>query len=368
MHLCVEASALSRNQRGLGRYARCLLDAMPQHRPDIRYTLCARHVADVPVLTAQLEAFPRILERATVIPLSAMPDVACDLAWYPCNFITATPQRGALVPTVHDLFPMLLLDGRWWKVVKRLRGRMRYAATMKRADHVITGAHRARAELMEVFGASEADISVVPHAADDFLPVADPVALTAGILATLDVNGPFLLAVGSQEPRKNLGVLYRAMQQLEADGCSIPLVLCGPRGFHGYKPGDTVPRWLRHAGFVSDRELSALYARATALVFPSRYEGFGLPVLEAITAGGVVISSNASTLPEVGGDAALWFPPDDPSALAAQVKRLLHDPQLAADLRARGTVQAAKFAWSASAAGTLAAFDRGIAHHAAARR
>ena len=150
------------------------------------------------------------------------------------------------------------------------------------------------------------------------------------------------------------------MQWLEARGRAIPLVLCGPRGIHGFKPGDAVPRWLRHAGFVSDAELAALYARATALVFPSRYEGFGLPVLEAMTAGGVVICSDASTLPEVGGDAVLYFPPDDAETLAAQVLRLLDDDQLHGTLVRAGAMQAAHYSWQRSARGTLEAIDRGI--------
>lgn len=367
MHIAVEASTISRNLRGMGRYARALLDAMPQHRPALRYTLFARNADDVGALTAQLAPFSRITERATIRPLAELTQTDCDVAWYPCNFITTTPRRGALVPTVHDLFPMLLLDGRWWKVIKRQRARTRYRHTVSAADHIITGATGARDELVRVFGLATDRISVVPHAADDFRIDQPPTDIASRILQPLGVTGPFLLAVGSQEPRKNLPVLYEAMRQLDASGCRIPLVLCGPRGVHGYRQGDALPRWLRHAGFVSDADLSALYAQATALVFPSRYEGFGLPVLEALTAGGVVISSNASTLPEVGGDAVLYFPPDDPAALAAQVQRLLDDPALAPQLRTRGAVQAARFSWSRAALRTLEGFDLGIAMRAATR-
>jgi alpha-1,3-rhamnosyl/mannosyltransferase len=212
--------------------------------------------------------------------------------------------------------------------------------------------------LIATFALAPGRVSVVPHAADDFRAadrtLADP------LLQRLHVDGPFLLAVGSQEPRKNLGVLYAAMRQLEVQGRAIPLVLCGPLGIHGFKPGDTLPSWLRLAGFVRDDELAALYARATALVFPSRYEGFGLPVLEAMTVGGVVICADASTLPEVGGDAALYFPPDDATHLTAQVLRLLDDASLHSHLARDGALQAAQYSWSRSALGTLTAIDRGI--------
>jgi glycosyltransferase involved in cell wall biosynthesis len=359
MHLAIEAVALTRNLRGMGRYTRRLLTEMPVHRPQLRYSIFARNAADIAPLTEQLSALPRVMERATVHVASEMSQIDCDAAWYPCNFVTYRPRTGALVPTVHDLYPMLQLDGRWWKFYKRARARSRYTRTLASADHVLTGATTSADELMTVFGIPRDRISVVPHAADDF-HVVDP-AIVDPILRRLDVSGPFLLVVGSQEPRKNLSVVYAAMRELARQGQTIPLVLCGPRGIHGVKAGDATPPWLRYAGYVTDSELAALYARATALVFPSRYEGFGLPVLEAMTVGGVVICSDASTMPEVGGDAVLYFPPDDPRALAAQITRLRGDHALRETLRRAGALKAATYSWARSAIGTLAAFDLGIA-------
>ena len=366
MHLAVEATTLTRNLRGMGRYARSLLAEMPVHRPELRYTIIARNAADVGALSEQLQTLPHVMERATVVPASALAQLDCDAAWYPCNFVKMRPRSGAIVPTVHDLFPMLQLDGRWWKVLKRFRARRRYDRTLHVADHVITGAVTSGNELMSVFGLAPQRLSVVPHAADDFR-AADP-SLVDALLARLDVRGPFLLAVGAQERRKNLDVLYAAMRMLEAQGRDIPLVLCGPKGLHGVKPGDALPKWMRHAGYVRDDELAALYNRATALVFPSLYEGFGLPVLEAMTVGGAVIASDASTMPEVGGDAALYFPPDDAQVLAAQILRLLDDDGLRDRLVRAGAQQAGKYSWARSAVGTLAAIDRGVAAAHARRR
>lgn len=364
MHLAVDATALTRNVRGMGRYARRLLAAMPLLRSELRYTIVARSTADITPLRQQLSAIPDLDARTTFVAGEAMRDVRCDAAWYPCNFVTDVPAAGAVVPTVHDLFPMLQLDGRWWKVVKRARARRRYRSTIAAADHVITGARASAGELTSMFGIASGRVSVVPHAADDFR--AADVTLVDPLLQRLQVSGPFLLAVGSQEPRKNLPVLYAAMRQLDAAGRAVPLVLCGPRGAHGFAPGDAVPSWLRMAGFVTDDELAALYARATALVFPSRYEGFGLPVLEAMTVGGAVICADASTMPEVGGDAVLYFPPDDANALAAQVQRLLDDDGLRARLASAGAARAAMYSWERSARGTLDAIDRGVL--AASRR
>jgi hypothetical protein len=235
LHLAVDASAISRDQRGMGRYTRRLLDAMPRVNTELRYTIGAKDATDVGVLREQLSAWPIITERATIQPLRTLAAVHCDAMWYPCNFVTTTPASGAIVPTVHDLFPMLQLDGRWWKVMKRSRARRRYQSTIAAASHIITGARASRDEIMATFGVPFDHISVVPHAADG-LTAADPTLVDA-LLTRLDVHGPFLLVVGSQESRKNLGVLYAAMRQLYDAGVQVPLVQCGPAGAHGVKPG-----------------------------------------------------------------------------------------------------------------------------------
>jgi glycosyltransferase involved in cell wall biosynthesis len=114
--------------------------------------------------------------------------------------------------------------------------------------------------------------------------------------------------------------------------------------------------WLHHVGFVSDAELVTLYRRAVALVLPSRYEGFGLPVLEAMRAGCPVICADSSALPEVAGSAALLFPWDDAAALAAQMTRLVKDPVLRSAQIAAGVAHAARFSWLRVAEQTLACF------------
>jgi glycosyltransferase involved in cell wall biosynthesis len=157
--------------------------------------------------------------------------------------------------------------------------------------------------------------------------------------------------------------LYDAMALLHADGMAVPLLQCGPgpsahtRALYGSAP------WLTHLGYVTDRQLVALYRRATALIFPSRYEGFGLPVLEAMRAGGAVICADASSLPEVAGDAALRVAWNDAPALAEQMRRMLQEPALRETLVARGREQAARFSWAETAAQTLGCFE-----HAAAQR
>jgi len=192
----------------------------------------------------------------------------------------------------------------------------------------------------------------VPNGADDLAP---SVTGTSETLARLGIDGPFFLSVGAHDARKNLDVLYRAMELLGARGERVPLVQCGPNVDRS-RGGAGAP-WVRAAGYVSDGELATLYRRATALVFPSRYEGFGLPVAEAMFAGGCVICAETSSLPEVGGDAALYFPRNDAEALAAQMTRVLHEPGLRERMASLGAAQAARFTWEGCARETLAVFD-----------
>jgi glycosyltransferase involved in cell wall biosynthesis len=353
MHVAVEGVQLRRDHRGVGRYTRRLLEAMATESADVRFTVGVR-ADDVAAVRAELHALPALHDRCEVEPMARWQAGRYDVAWYPWNFVRHAPAGAAIVPTIHDLAPMLLVDGRWWKVLKRARAARRYRQSAVAAHHILTGAMVARDEIVERLGVAPDRISVVPHAADEFRGGGDLQAADA-LLARIGVQGPFVLAIGSRERRKNLATLFRAMDRLAARDVHVPLVLCGS----AVAPG-TPPAWLRRAGFVTDAELGGLYVRAEALVVPSRYEGFGLPVLEALTAGGAVVCAAASTLPEVAGDAALYFAPDDSDALAAQLALVLHEPTVGAELRARGRVRAAAYSWQRAAQGTLGGFARAM--------
>jgi glycosyltransferase involved in cell wall biosynthesis len=167
---------------------------------------------------------------------------------------------------------------------------------------------------------------------------------------------PYVLAVGTLEPRKNLERLISAWSSLDANArAGHVLALVGPVGW------DAAPilaaardQGAQLLGRVREEELRALYAGASAFAYPSLYEGFGLPVLEAMAAGAPVLTSNVSSLPEVAGDAALLVDPTDVTAIATGLSRLLSDPALAESLRARGRARAAEFSWERTARETLA--------------
>lgn len=353
MRVAVEAQQLRHDHRGIGRYVRRLVPAMLDCAPALQLTLGVR-TDDVPAIEAECAALGAA-ERLRVVSLEQWRRLDCDVAWYPWNFVRVQPARGAIVPTLHDLAPMRGdIDGRWWKVLKRWQARRAYRHAASVASVVITGAHAAADELVARLGIARDRLVVVPHAADEFATIADHTAADA-VLAHLGVHGPFALALGSRERRKNLGVVWRAFDALGDAGDAMPLVVAG----RARVPLPDRP-WLRRAGFVTDPVLAALYARAAAVIVPSRYEGFGLPVLEAMTAGGAVVCARASTLPEVAGDGALLFAPDHAPQLVAHLRRLRDDAAFGSALRVAARQRAAMYSWRASAQGTLHAFTRAM--------
>jgi glycosyltransferase involved in cell wall biosynthesis len=229
----------------------------------------------------------------------------------------------------------------WYRIMFPIIGR--------RSHRVITISDFSRRELQRHAGIDPARVVVVPGSGEHVLRIAPDEA----VLHRLGLcSRPFALAVSSQSRHKNLTGIRQAVQRLTDE--PFDLVLVGgvnPRVFssNGAMEGERI----RVAGYVTDPELRALYQHARCLVYPSLYEGFGLPPLEAMACGCPVIASRVASLPEVCGDAALYCNPEDPDDIARALRTVMNDENLRQDLRRRGLERAAGFRWSDSGESVL---------------
>ncbi len=269
----------------------------------------------------------------------------------------ARPFAGVTVVTVHDLSfradPHLHPPARVAWMERRLSG------TLRQARRFVAVSAFTKAEMVARLGIAAERIDVVPLGLSaEFRPVA--AAAAAPVLARFGLTDrAYVLAVSTLEPRKNFDRLLAAHTLLPgALRQRFPLVIAGGRGWGRTLDEATIAPHLadgtlRLPGFVSDDDLVPLYARAAVVAYPSLYEGFGLPVLEAMACGTPLVVSNGSGVVETAGDAALLVNPLDPAAIAEGLRRVLEDVALADELRARGLAHAAGFTWDRMAAGLV---------------
>jgi glycosyltransferase involved in cell wall biosynthesis len=231
---------------------------------------------------------------------------------------------------------------------------------LKRADVVIVNSEATKADIIDIYGTPSEKIATIqfgvhPH----FTPSNKP-------LSTLRAKyglppQPYILAVGTVQPRKNYKRLVEALAVLRAEGTDAALVIAGGKGWMETPIFDTVTRLglephVKFLGYVDDSDLPALYTHAAAFAMPSLYEGFGLPVLEAMACGTPVVTSSVSSLPEAAGDAALLVDPTDVEAIADALRRILTDTALAQSLRAKGLAHVMPYTWGRTAAQLADAF------------
>lgn len=275
------------------------------------------------------------------------------------------PFEGPTVTTVHDLSALNYPETH---PVERVRFLDRHLPrTLERADAVLTDSRFIADEIHARLGVPRAKLHTVSLGVD---PVYRPRSgdELAHALAPLDlVAGAYLLVVATQEPRKNLVRLVRAYAALPpALRARHPLVIVGARGWLNHDLERTLGPLeasgsARRLGYVSEHALPLIYAGARAFAFPSLYEGFGLPVLEAMASGVPVLTSNVSSMPEVGVDIALGVDPLDEDALRAGLERILDDDPWRADAMTRGPSHARQFPWSRCVDETVAVYSQVIA-------
>ncbi len=232
----------------------------------------------------------------------------------------------------------------------------------RRATAIIAVSEATKREVVERYGVDPAKITVIHEAAaDHFRP--QPEERIAAVRARYHLPPRYVLAVGTLEPRRQMSRLVDACGPLFAEKLADALVLVGGKGwlYEGFFAHLERSPWRERVilpGFVADEDLPAVYSGATVTAQPSLWEGFGLPVLEAMACGSPVCAGNVSSLPEVGGDAARYFDPQDVEGMRAALREVLRSDDLRAEMCARGLARAALFSWRRAAQETLALYER----------
>lgn len=369
--ICVEASPALQRQAGMGRYTLNLIRGLLSTHPDGDYAIAYNMAASVD--------FPD--------PLGAMARYASPLqnkSWRLRNAIThfGAPtmdaffdgadlyhSTGHLLPclrhtrtviTLHDMIPLIMPD--YHRPLNRIFLRLMFPRFLQHADGIIAVSNSTKRDAIAMLGINPDRIIVIPEGVSaDFRPVADKKRLEA-IRATYGLPDTFILCVSTLEPRKNHIALLRAFEVLHPQYPHAALVLAGARGwlYHDFLntlANSPVRHHVRLLGNVPDHDLPALLSAATVFAFPSLYEGFGLPPLEAMACSTPVVCSNASSLPEVVGDAAILCDPRDVNAWQFAIGELLQDDGLRRELGTKGEKRAARFTWNSAARSTRSVYE-----------
>jgi len=358
MRIGIDANPMARRRGGVGWYVTRLVAGLATVDGENEYHLYADRPLATTVLGLPAARWTSVVAGRWGLPAAVRRD-RVDV-FHGTNFrLRARGRRGSVV-TIHDLSAERLPGLGRRRIGQRLASR-KTRWTAQRADRVIVHSHSGAADVEATFGVPADRIAVVPlGVGPDFFPEPPPQQEAVRARVAPGREG-FILCCGSLEPRKDVPSLLRAFAGLAQVRNRYRLVLAGGSGRASAEVASLAARLglgdaVAQVGYLELAELRALYGAAALFVLPSLYEGFGLPVLEAMACGTPVVATNAASLPEVVGDAGLLAPPGDPDALAASMARVLEDRDLAADLRRRGLERAKRFTWEETAVRTLAVY------------
>ena len=376
-HVALNAQLLagraSYRSAGIHQYIDNLLRHLPAADPDFRYTVfVGEGQPEMNGATVRRSAFPtgnpivRVLWEQLFQPVAvwgARPDLLHSLA-----FVSPVLAPCPSVVTVYDLSFKLTPDRFRQRPAQRLYLSALTAHSCRRARRVIAISESTKEDVIRFWGIDRERVDVAyPGLHPAFRPLPRPEV--EAFRARRGLPDRFVLYLGTLEPRKNLSTLVRAFATLHASHPTLHLILAGAKG------------WLYHdlfalvqelnltdkvifPGFVPAEELVLWYNAAAVFAYPSSYEGFGIPVTEALACGRPVVTSNVSSLPEAGGDAAIFAPPGDGDALRDALARAL---TVEPEALARGPAHAARFTWAATAAQTAASYRRALNPHSSPR-
>jgi len=371
MHIAIDAHSVGTQLAGNETYAINLIEALAQIDQVNQYTL---YVTRDEAVARFADRWPNFQVKRTLphTPLVRIPlTLSVELRRSPVDLLhvqyTAPPfARCPIVSTIHDLSFEHLPE----TFTRRSRAQLRLTVrrTARKAARILTLSEFSRRDIIETYAVNPDRVLVTPAAAPArFAPVENETELKE-IRERYRIKANYLLSLGSLQPRKNLARLieaYASLQKLCSNDQLPQLVFAGKPGWLDdeiYRAAQRENRneSIKFIGYVPEKDLPALYSGAICFVYPSFFEGFGLPVLEAMQCGTPVIAGNRTSLPEVTGEAALLFDPFDSGALAEAIGRVVDKPGYREELRVKGLERARAFSWTTTAKLTLQAYEEAL--------
>ena len=372
MRIAIDAHSVGNQLAGNETYAVNLIEALAEVDQSNQYTL---YVTRQSAIDRFANRWPNFNVKRTVphTPLVRIPvTLSAELRRNPVDVLhvqyTAPPLAPcSVVATIHDLSFEHLPE----TFNRRSRAQLRLTVrrTARKAAQILTLSEFSRRDIVDTYRIAPDRVSVTPAAAPShFKPIEDETELRK-IREIYGIERDYILSVSSIQPRKNLVRLieaYSCLRGLRPEGKLPQLILVGKRG---WLDNETFRAAQRHSanndiaftGYVAENDLSALYSGATCFVYPSFFEGFGLPVLEAMQCGAPVIAGNRTSIPEVVGKAGLLFDPFDTNSLVQALTRVLDDSEYRSVLRRQGLERAREFDWKQTARMTLQAYEKAVA-------
>lgn len=367
MKIGIDARSLFGTPTGVGRYLSNLLHQICKLDTQNTYRLYTDRSLNVPIIT-----HPHFSQKSLTLPFAQNyftwnhfrlpPELLrhpVDLFHFPFYTMPLIRNYKSIV-TIHDITYEVHPEWYSWKGLIAMRYFSRYAA--KHADKILTVSYATKYDLLKYYQIPESRITVIYHGVENrFRLMTDQTAIEA-MKASYDITAPqVILYVGSIHTRRNIEQLLRAYSLVHKTDPDVQLLIVGKREYP-YLDLTTLMNELALqknvmiAGYVNESDLPVLYNLADLFIYPSSYEGFGLPPLEAMACGTPVITSNNSSLPEVVGDAAILIDPHNIQEMTEAMSLALHDSGLRRDMVTKGFAQAAKFSWTQTARETLAAY------------
>lgn len=353
-------------QTGVSRYTSQLIKNLLKFDSKNQYTLFAGSIRQRDLIES---FYQEVKTSQTKLKLSWLSPSLADILWnrfhlWPVERFTGRldvfhssdwtqpPSKAAKVTTVHDLTPIKFPQQHHPKIVKTHRRRLFWVK--KQADMIIADSRSTKNDLVSTLGFKKDRIRVVYLAASKLFKPENDQKKVDSVLKKYQINSPFIFSLGTLQPRKNMPRLIKAFKKTRKKHSLLQLAIAGSFGW-----GDKVKpvEGVNLLGFVPDEDLPAIFSAAKAFVYPSLYEGFGLPVLEAMQSGCPVITSNRSSLPEVAGKAAVYVDPESVDLIGKGISEVVGNSDLQKKMTQAGLKQSKKFSWKKTVKKTLEVYQ-----------